>query len=63
MAEKRLGSLPVLVEVVEKDLVKWDLDTQKQGIPVVQDMIIQKAFEIHHYMFGSIHPVGFIGWG
>ena len=61
--EKRLGSLTVLGEAAEKDLVQWSLVIQKQGLLVGRDMIIQKASEIHCYMFGSIRSVGSVGWG
>ena len=36
---------------------------QKQGIPVGRDIIIHKAQEIHHYMYGSLHYVGLFGHG
>ena len=52
------GSLPVLGEAAEKDMVQWALAMQKQGLPVGQEMIIQKASGIHRYMFGSMLSVG-----
>ena len=47
VAEKRPGSLPVLGESADKDLVQWALFMKKQGLPVGQDMIIHKASEMH----------------
>ena len=63
MAEKRSGPTALLGEATEKDLVQWDLAIKKQGLPMGWDMIIQKAQEIHHYMYGSIHSVGSVGCG
>ena len=63
MTEKRPGPIPVLGEAAEKDLVQWALATQKQGLLVGQDVIIQKASEIHHYMFASMRSVGSDGRG
>ena len=54
MSEKSPGSLHVMVEAVDKDLVQWDLVMQKQGILVVREMIIHKDSDIHNYMFGSM---------
>ena len=53
----------MLVEVADKDLVQWDLEMQKQGLLVGQEMIIQKSSEIHHYMFVSVRSVGSVGQG
>ena len=53
----------MLGEAAEKDLVQWDLAMQKQGIPMVREMIIQKASDIHRYMLGSICSVGLVGRG
>ena len=50
-------------EIEEKDLVQWFLSTQKQGLPVGREIIIQKASEIHRYMFGSMLSVGLVGRG
>ena len=36
---------------------------QKQGLPVGRDIIIQKAQEIHHYMYVSLNYVGSVGRG
>ena len=36
---------------------------QKQGLPMEQDMIIQKVQEIHHYMCESMHSVVSVGRG
>ena len=36
---------------------------QKQGLQVGRYIIIQKAQEIHHYMYGSLHYVGSFGRG
>ena len=58
-----MPSLPVLGEAAGNDLVQWDLDMHKQGLLVGQYMIIQKAYEIHRYMFGSMHSVGLVGRG
>ena len=58
MAKKRPGSLPVMGEAVEKGLVQWALAMQKQGLLVGREMIIQKASEMHRYMFGSMQSVG-----
>ena len=63
LTEKRPGSLPVLGESADKGLVQWTLYMQKQGLPVGREMIIQKASEIHRYMFVSMRYVGLIGWG
>ena len=63
LAKKSPGSLPVLGEAVDKDLVQWALPMQKQGLPVGREMIIQKNYEINRYMFGSIRSVGSVGWG
>ena len=63
MAEKRPGSLPVLWEAAEKDLVQCTLEMQKQDLPVGWKMIIQKTSEIHHYMFVSVCSLGSVGWG
>ena len=51
----------MLGETSEKDLAQWTLDMKKQVLPVVQEMIIQKVSEIHHYMFGSMRSVGLVG--
>ena len=48
VAYKRPGLTPVLEEATEKGLVQWALSIQKQGLPVVLDIIIQKSQEIHH---------------
>ena len=53
----------MLGEAADKDLVHWALAIQKQGLPVGQEMIIQKASEIQRYMFGSIRSVRSVGWG
>ena len=63
MAEKKLGSLPVLGEATENYLVQWSLAMHKQGLTVGQEMIIQKAYDIHRYIFGSMRFVGSAGWG
>ena len=42
--------------------MQWSLAIHKQGLPVGQEMIIQKTSEIHRYMFGSMRSVGFVGW-
>ena len=63
VADKRPGYLPVLGEETEKDLVRWELAIQKQGLLVGQDIISQKNFEIHRYMFGSMRSVGSAGRG
>ena len=47
MAENIPGSLPVMGDAPEKDLVQWALAMQKQGLPVGREMIIQKASDIH----------------
>ena len=52
----------MLREAAEKDLVQWDLAMQKRRLPVGREMIIQKASEIHRYMFSSMHSVGSVGW-
>ena len=57
------GLIPVLGEVAEKDFLKWALAMQKQGLPMGQDMIIQKVQEIHHYMCESMHSVVSVGRG
>ena len=51
MAEKKLDSLPVLGEATENYLVQWSLAMPKQCLPVGREMIIQRASEIHCYMF------------
>ena len=48
MAENIPGSLPVMGDAPEKDLVQWALAMQKQGLPVGREMIIQKASDIHY---------------
>ena len=63
VAEKRPGSCPVLGEAAYKDLVRWALAMQKQCLQVGREMIIQKASEIHCYMFGSMRSVGLVGRG
>ena len=63
MSEKMPGSIYVLRESAEKDLVQWAPVTQKKVIPVVGEMIIHKASEIQRYMFGSIRSVGLVGQG
>ena len=63
MAYNRPGPTPILKEATEKDFVKWALAMQKQGLPVGRDIIIQKAQEIHHYMYGYLHYVGSVGRG
>ena len=63
MAQNRPGPTPVLKEATEKDLVQWALAMQKRGLPVGRYIIIQKAQEIHHYMYGSLHYVGSAGCG
>ena len=63
--EKRSpGLIPVPGEVADKDLVKWALAMQKQGLLLGWDMIIHKASEIHRQMFGSMRSVGSVvrGW-
>ena len=64
MSEKRPGSLSVLREAAEKDLVQWAPVTHKKFIPVGREMIIHKASEIQRYMFGSIRSAGSVcqGW-
>ena len=57
MTENRPGYIPVMGEAAEKDLVQWALAIHKQDLLVGRDMIIQKASEIHRYMFGSMHSV------
>ena len=63
MAEKRTGSLLFLGESPDKDLLQWALAIQKQGLPVGGEMTIQKAYEIHRYMFGSMRSCGSVGRG
>ena len=63
--EKRSpGLIPVPGEVADKDLVKWALAMQKQGLLLGWDMIIHEASEIHRQMFGSMRSVGSVvrGW-
>ena len=62
VSDKRPGTIPVLGEAPDKDLVKWDLAMNKQILPVGQDKIIHKASEIHHYMFCYLHALYWIGW-
>ena len=50
-------------EATRKDLVQWALAMKNKGLPVGQDIIIQKAQEIHHYMYRSFHSVGLVGRG
>ena len=50
-------------EAAEKYLVQWVLAMHKRGLPLVQEMIIQKDSEIHRYMFGSTRSLGSVGWG
>ena len=45
----------------EKYLVQWVLAMHKQGLPVGREMIIQKASEVHRYMFGSTRSLGSVG--
>ena len=54
---------PVLGEAIEKDLVQWALAMQKQGLQVGRDIIIHKAKEIHHCIYGSLHYDGLVGRG
>ena len=63
MADNRPGYLPVMGEAAEKDFVQWALAVQKQGLPVGRKIVIQKAYEIHRYMFGSMSSVGSVRWG
>ena len=63
VAYNRPGPTPVMKEATEKDLVQWAHAMQKRGIPVGRYIIIQKAQEIHHYMYGSLHYVGSVGCG
>ena len=63
LAEKNTAPITVLGEAAEKDLVQWALDIQTQGLPEIQDMIIQKGYEINRYMFGSMSSVGLSGCG
>ena len=48
----------MLGEEIERDLMQWDLDMQKHGLLVVQEMIIQKDQEIHRLMYVSTRSVG-----
>ena len=61
MAYNRPGPTPVMGEDIEKDLVQCALYMQKQGLPVVWDILIHKAQEIHNYMYGSLHYVVSVG--
>ena len=36
---------------------------KKNGLPGGIEMIIQKAYEIHHYMFASMGYIGSVGQG
>ena len=58
-----IGPTPVLKEATDKDLVQWAHVMQKQGLLVGQDIIILKAQDIHHYMYGSLNSVGSVGRG
>ena len=42
VAKKRPVLIPVLGKAQEKDMVQWALVIQKKGLPVGQEMIIQK---------------------
>ena len=53
----------MLGKEAEKYLVQWSIFMQKQGLPVILEMIIQKASEINRYMFDSMRSVGLVGWG
>ena len=63
VSEKSPGSLPVMGEAAEKYLVQWSLAMKKHGLLVGREIIIQKAFEIQRYMFGSMRSVGSAGQG
>ena len=55
--------IPVMGESEDKDMMKWALDMKKQGLPMGRETTIQKAYEIHHYIFDSMRSVGLVGWG
>ena len=61
VSEKSPRPMNFIGEAPEKDLVKWDLAMQKQGLPVGQETIIQKAYETHQYKFGSMRSIGLVG--
>ena len=63
MVYKRPGLNPVMGEAEEKDLLPRALAMQRQGLPVGWDMMIQKAQEIHCYMYVSLCSVGSVGLG
>ena len=57
MAEKRLGKTPVLGEETEKDILQRYLYMYEQSLPLVREMLIQKAQWKHYLMYGSMRSV------
>ena len=62
VAENIPGSLTVMVNAAETFLVQWYCVMHKQGLPVVQEMIIHSASEIHCYMFVFMRSVVLVVW-
>ena len=63
MADKSPGPIPVPGEAAETDLMQWGPCHAENGLPVGREKRIQKAYEINHYMFGSMRSVVSVGRG
>ena len=49
---------PLLHEEYENVLKEWVFGMQKQGLPVTRMMILTKANEIYHSVYGNTRSVG-----
>ena len=55
---KKPGPNPILTLDNERDLVDWVIAMQKQGLPVTRFMVLEKANEIFHELYGGTRSVG-----
>ena len=61
--DKKPGPQPILGSSQEADLYQWVIGMQREGFTVTRDMLLIKANEIYHVIFGNLRSSGSIGRG
>ena len=60
---KRTGPPPVLSQEIEDDLQTWVVGMQREGLPVMHELVLSKANEHYRVLYSPARPAGLLGDG